>query len=84
MAGKARRSRAWLEPRSGAEVDSYIVVTKHDWGHVELKISDCNRRVEIGFYPQRLKYSLKKLDRMRAMLDKAEEFLREAAEEGAD
>lgn len=81
---RKKRWRTWLEPRARDEVDSYAAVTKYTWGGVELKIADCDRRVTLSFYPNRLDYSREKLNRLRSALDMVDKYLDEAHAERSD
>jgi hypothetical protein len=71
------RWRKFLEtPVSGT--DSYVAVTVHDDGTwINLKIADCDRRINLGFdrVPKKRKAMIHKINTLQIALDKVRDAL---------
>ena len=70
---KLKSKRAFLEKLTDS--DSYYRLEVDSNGYVALKLSDCDRRIQFHFGVPGEKRAIKKIKRLKAVIDEMHDFL---------
>lgn len=73
-----KEKRVFLEPLDGSDSYVRVCIDKHDGGSLDLKLSDCDRRIWWYFGKPGEKRAIRKIKVVKAIIDEVHDYLTKA------